>query len=122
MTEAPRFRRGDVVLARVQFVTDPTQIKLRPAVVIQNDRGNRVSPNLIVATISSRLPRRAYPTDFVIRRGSPESEGSGLDRDSVVEGENIFTIPKDDIARRIGRFNHLATQEIDRCLRRSLAL
>ena len=53
MTETAAFRRGDIVLAALSFVTDSAATKLRPAVVIQNDVGNRFSPNLILASASA---------------------------------------------------------------------
>ncbi len=64
MSDELTFYRGDVVLVSLPFVTDPTRSKVRPAVILQNDVGNRFSPNLIVAAISSQLPRREYPTNL----------------------------------------------------------
>ncbi len=122
MTEAQTFRRGDVLLAELPFITTPTEQKLRPALVIQNDVGNRFSPNLIVASISSQLPRRRYPTNVLLRRDSPEAEGSGLDLDSVVQAEAILTISKGAVQRPLGRLNEQAMQAVDDCLRVSLAI
>ena len=122
MTEPQSFRRGDIVLARFPLVTDPSQVKVRPAVVIQNNRGNRYSANVIVAAISSQLPSRPYPTNLVLRHGSPEAAGTGLDRDSVVQAENIFTIPKEFVVGRLGRFNEGAMRATNRCVTASLGL
>lgn len=90
--------------------------------VIQNDVGNRFSPNVIVANISSQVPSRAYPTNLIIRQGAELHVGSGLDRDSVVQAENIFTINKSVISQKIGTFGNRAMQLIDQCLRLSLGL
>ncbi len=90
--------------------------------IVQNDVGNRFSPNLIVAAISSQLPSRQYPTNLIIRHDSLEAEGTGLNRDSAVQSEVILTIPKASVARRLGRFNEVAMQAIDQCLRVSLGL
>ena len=120
--QTPTFRRGDVVLVAFPLVTDFSQTKVRPAVVIQNDIGNRFSPNLIVAAISSRLPSRAYPTNFIVRLNTPEAKGTGLDRDSVVHADIILTIPKSRVIKTLGRFSDAAMQAIDRCLRVSLDL
>ncbi|MFQ5341358.1 MAG: type II toxin-antitoxin system PemK/MazF family toxin [Anaerolineae bacterium] len=71
------FRRGDIVLVAFPLITDFSQSKVRPAVVVQTDVGNRFSPNLIVAAISSRIPRRAYPTNFIVRLDTPRGPGHG---------------------------------------------
>jgi mRNA interferase MazF len=84
MNDAQPYRRGDVVLVNFPYVSDPRQSKRRPAVVIQNDVGNRFGPNVIVAAISSQLPPRDYPTNFVVRHHAPDAQGSGLDCDSAV--------------------------------------
>ena len=122
MSDGQTIRRGDVVLVTLPYVTDPARSKARPAVIVQNDIGNRFSPNLIVAAISSQLPRRGYPTNLIVRLGSPEAEGTGLDRDSVVQAEVILTIPKTGVPARLGRFGDAAIEAIDQCLKVSLAL
>ena len=78
MNEIREFRRGDVVLIPFPYITDFSKTGERPAVIIQNDVGNRFSPNLIAAAISSQIPRKEYPIHFLVRRGSFEAEGSGL--------------------------------------------
>jgi mRNA interferase MazF len=122
MTEPPAFRRGDIVLVRFPLVGEPAQSKVRPAAIIQNDIGNRFGPNLIVAAISSQLPRRDYPTSFIVRANSPDAEGTGFDRDSVVHAETILTISKRDVSHRMGRFSQAAMRSIDQCLMVSLGL
>ncbi len=104
------------------YITDFSRTRERPAVIIQNDIGNRYSPNLIVAAISSQLPARQYPIHFVVRHGSPDAEGTGLDCDSVVQTEVLLTIPKAQVTQKLGRFNSDAMRAIDQCLRVSLAL
>lgn len=116
------FRRGDVVLVSFPYVTDPAQSKVRPAIVIQNDVGNRFSPNVIVASISSQLPKRAYPTNLIVRANSPEAAGTGLDRDSVLQAEVIFTVPKAGVVRRLGQLSAVTQRAFDRCLAVSLGL
>jgi mRNA interferase MazF len=122
MSEAQAFHRGDVVLVALSSVTAPSQSKLRPAVIIQNDTGNRFSPNLVVAAISSRLPRRQYPTNLIVREHSSAARGAGLDCTSVVQAEVILTIPKDSVAARLGRFEGAALEAIDACLKVRLDL
>lgn len=119
MTESETPRRGDIVLATIRFPSAPEQAKVRPIVVIQNDVGNRFSPNVIMAAISTQLPTRSYPTNLVVRQGSELHSGTGLDRDSVVQAENIATISKRALSHRIGRFAAPAMQLIDDCVRTS---
>jgi mRNA interferase MazF len=122
MNETGEFRRGDIVLTVFPYITDPSKSKERPAVIIQNDIGNRYGSNLIVAAISSQIPRREYPFHFCVPLGSSQAEGTGLQKNSIVHTEIILTIPKASARRRIGRFNNGAMKAIDECLRISLAL
>lgn len=122
MIRHPAFRRGDIVMVDLPYVTNPQRSKVRPAVIVQNDVGNRFSPHLIVAAISSQPPRRPYPTALILRGGSPEAAGTGLDRDSVVHGELILTIPKGRVVQRLGRLGTDALPVLDRCLKVSLAM
>jgi mRNA interferase MazF len=122
MNETRVFRRGDVVLTHFPYITEPSAFKERPAVIIQNDMGNRFSANVIVASISSKVPDRKYPFHFWVRIGSPEAKGTGIERDSVVQAENILTISKSNIIKHIGRFSDKAMRQIDECLRVSLGL
>ncbi len=122
MNKAEDFRRGDVVLTRFPYITDPTKAKERPTVIIQNNTGNRHSMNLIVAAISSRIPSRKYPFHFWAPLNSPQASGTGFQKDSVVHAEIILTIPKKSVTERIGRFSDDAMNAIDKCLWVSLAL
>lgn len=122
MSEVREFRRGDVVLTVFPCITDPSEAKERPTVIIQNDIGNRYSSDLIVAAISSRIPRREYPFHFWVPLRSPKAEGTGLQKDSIVHAEILLTIPKTSVTKRIGRFGNDAMKAIDECLRISLAL
>lgn len=122
MSDKRPFRQGDVVLVSMPFISDSTQAKVRPAVIVQNDVGNRFSPNLIVVSISSQLPKRSYPTNLIVRQNTPEAQVAGLDRDSVVQAEVILTIPKTSIVKLLGRFDEVMMRVIDQCLKVSLGL
>lgn len=117
MNETRSFRRGDVILVPFPFITDFSQSKPRPALIVQNDVGNRYSPNLIVAAISSKVPDKDYPTNHHLRAGT-----AGLDRDSVVLTSVILTIPKSSALKRLGHLDEADVQAVDACLRVSLAL
>ena len=116
------FSRGDVVLVPFPYVSDYTQSKARPAVVIQNDIANQFSPNLILALISSTVPAKEYPMHYRVIANSPIGKASGLERDSIVKAEVIITIPKKMVIRKIGAFPLEVMEAIDECLRISLAL
>lgn len=116
------YRRGDVVLVPFAFVKDFAKAKPRPAVVIQNDIANRYSPNLILALISSTVPKKAYPFHYHIQSGTKIATQSGLERDSIVKTEVIITIPEASISRKIGSLPSEAMSEVDECLRISLGL
>jgi mRNA interferase MazF len=115
------FRRGDVILIEIPFA-ERTGSKLRPAVIVQNNIGNRASANLIVVAISSQLPAQALPVQYIVSESTPVAQAAGLPRASVVDCENIATISKRLVRRKLGAFPHEAMSEIDVCLRVSLAL
>ncbi len=89
---------------------------IRPALIIQNDVGNRFSPTTIVAAISTSRGS-AYP--FQVFIGSQES---GLPRDSIVKCEQIQTIDQSRLGRLVGELGGRKLEEIDVALRRSLGL
>ena len=70
-------RRGDVYYADLAGSVGSEQGGLRPVVVIQNDKGNRFSPTLIVAPISSRLTKPPIPTHVILPADSLEKESIG---------------------------------------------
>jgi mRNA-degrading endonuclease toxin of MazEF toxin-antitoxin module len=83
---------------------------------------SRYSSNLILALISSRVPRKIYPFHFHIRNGTELSEKAGLDKDSIVKTEVIITIPKSSVMKKIGFLPSEAMSLVDQCLRISLSL
>jgi mRNA interferase MazF len=122
MSNAIPYGRADVVLVPFPFVTNFTKAKARPAIVIQNDIANKYSPNLILALISSAIPKKSYPFHYRIRGGSKMATQSGLDRDSIVKTEVIVTIPKASILKKIGSLPPEAMFEVNECLKISLGL
>lgn len=110
-------RRGEVHLV----VFDPTvgaEIrKTRPALVIQNDVFNRWSPVTIVAAISSRSEERAYPTKVPL--DPPEGN---LENPSVVLLNQIRTVDRRRLVRRLGRLRPESMRRVDRAIRISLGL
>jgi mRNA interferase MazF len=113
--------RGDVVILDAPFVTRPGS-KLRPMLVVQNDRNNARMANTILATITTNIGRSAEPTQVLIDPQSTEGRNSGLLSLSVVSCENLLTVRRDRIVRKIGRLTEPQMQLVDQALKASLAL
>ena len=115
--EVKRPRRGDVYLVNFDPTIGAEVKKTRPAVVIQNDIGNRWSPITIVAAMTSRFEDPLYPTEVLVRA----SEG-GLEVDSVVLLNQIRSVDKARLVRRLGALKGQTVKEVDRALLLSLGL
>lgn len=109
-------RRGDIYFANLSPVVGSEQGGIRPVLVVQNDVGNKYSPTVIVAAITSKINKAKLPTHI-------ELNGStyGLERNSVVLLEQIRTLDKarliEKIGNAVGKLN-----EIDNALAISLGL
>lgn len=114
-----QYHRGDIVLVRFPLITDFTKYKERPALVIQNDIGNRYSRNLILASISSKVPEKRYPTHLFVSKNDTET---GLHKDSIVQFENILTIPKRLVIRKLGVIPENYFHSIDSSIMISLGI
>lgn len=110
-------RRGEVYL--VSF--DPTRgaeiRKSRPALVIQNDIANRYSPVVIVAALTSKFSEPIYPTEVLVR--APEG---GLSSDSVVLLNQIRSLDKQRLIKRLGALRPDTMVQVERALQISLGL
>jgi mRNA interferase MazF len=115
--EVRRPRRGDVYLVNFAPTIGAEVKKTRPAVVIQNDIGNRWSPITIVAAMTSRFEEPLYPTEVLVKA----SEG-GLAIDSVVLLNQLRSVDKARLVRRLGALKSQTVREIDRALLLSLGL
>lgn len=115
-------QRGDVVLIDFPF-SDRTGSKVRPALVVQDDRWNAALHDTILALISgSRRRRVGAATQRFVAVSDPEATGSGLRIDSVVQCENLVTLDQSLVLLRLGRFSNALMSDIDACLRASLKL
>lgn len=108
--------KGKIVLIRFPF-TDLTSAKLRPAIVLLE--GER---DVVVAFISSRVPRRTAPTDIVVDQAHAEFELTGLKVSSVIKLDKVATISKDLILGEIGEAGDGLKAEINRKLSRTYKL
>lgn len=108
-------RRGDVVI--VDF-GEPG--KLRPALVVQNDRDNGRLTNTIVVQITSNISRAHEPAQHLIDASHSDWKPSGLRRPSVVNCANIAFIRQQHIVRSIGQLSSATMLKINECLKWSL--
>ena len=112
-------RRGDVVLVRFPFSSGAGG-KLRPALVVQNDRNNRRLANVIVAAITTRTHHQGEPTQLLLDPASTDGQSSGLKHISCVTCENLATVEQRLIVRRLGNLSEAVMEQIDGCLINSL--
>ena len=113
--------RGDIVTVPFPF-SSGTGAKLRPALVIQNDTNNRRLTNIIIAAITTTTHRSGQPTQYLVSFASATGQQSGLVQDSVITCENLATLDKSLIRRKLGTLPADAMMQIDLCLRTALGL
>ncbi len=95
-----QIRRGDIYYADLSPVVGSEQGGLRPVLIIQNDVGNKYSPTVIAAAITSRMSKTRLPTHIDIY-----AERAGLARDSVILLEQIRTLDKRRLRERMGHLD-----------------
>ena len=99
-----QIKRGDMFYADLSPVVGSEQGGIRPVLIIQNDMGNKYSPTVIAAAITSQMNKTKLPTHIEI-----DSEQCGLKNDSVVLAEQIRTIDKSRLKEKIG---HIEDEQI----------
>ncbi len=110
-------KRGDIYYADLSPVVGSEQGGVRPVLIVQNDVGNRHSPTVIAAAITSHCEKAKLPTHIEVT-----GEGCGLSKDSVVLLEQIRTIDKRRLKERMGTLDEDAMSEINRALSISFGL
>ncbi len=110
-------RRGDIYYADLRPVVGSEQGGIRPVLVIQNDAGNRHSPTVIVAAITSRMNKAKLPTHVEV-----SAERYGIVKDSVILLEQVRTIDKSRLREKICHLEADIQRKIDRALLISLSL
>lgn len=103
--------RGDVVLCDLNPVVGTEQAGVRPAIVLQIDRANAVSPHTIIAPFTTKIRRALLPSHVVIPAGV-----GGLTQDSVVLCEQIRVIDKQRIVKVLGHLDEPYLQQIAKAL------
>ena len=110
-------RRGDIYYADLSPVVGSEQGGIRPVLIVQNNVGNRFSPTVIAAAITSQKDKANLPTHIRV-----QSTDSGLARDSIVLLEQIRTIDKKRLKEHMGRLDELSMTRVDEALQISFGL
>ena len=110
-------RRGDIYFADLSPVVGSEQGGMRPVLIIQNDTGNRHSPTVIAAAITSQTGKARLPTHI-----SLSAKSCGLSRDSVILLEQVRTIDKSRLRERMGRLDEPMMSQVDGAIAASFGL
>ena len=110
-------RRGEIYYAERSPVVGSEQGGVRPVLIVQNDVGNKHSPTVIAAAITSQREKAKLPTHIELRAAS-----CGLSRDSVVLLEQIRTIDKRRLKERMGELDAPAMSQVNNALEISFGL
>ena len=115
--ESLNIKRGDIYYADLSPVVGSEQGGLRPVLIIQNDVGNRYSPTVIAAAITSKMSKTHLPTHIDIY-----ADKVGLQKDSVILLEQIRTIDKQRLKEKMGHLSDRMMAEVDEALSVSFGL
>lgn len=110
-------KRGELYYADLSPVIGSEQGGMRPVLVVQNDIGNRYSPTIIVAAVTSQIRKAKLPTHIEL-----EPDSFGLPRASVVLTEQVRTIDKRRLRQRIGSLPDDLMRKVDQALQLSLGV
>ena len=110
-------KRGDIYYADLSPVVGSEQGGLRPVLIIQNDVGNRYSPTVIAAAITSRLSKARMPTHIDVH-----ADRVGLIKDSVILLEQMRTLDKRRLKEKMGHLDEALMAEVDRAIAVSVGL
>lgn len=104
-------KRGDIFYADLSPVIGSEQGGVRPVLVVQNDIGNKYSPTVIAAAITSQINKAKMPTHIEI-----DAKGYGLTKDSVILLEQIRTIDKKRLKEKIGKADDTLMKKVNDAL------
>lgn len=110
-------RRGDIYYADLRPVVGSEQGGVRPVLIIQNDIGNKHSPTVICAEITSKMNKAKLPTHVELN-----TKRCDMIRDSVILLEQLRTIDKQRLKERICHIDDELLKDVDRALMISLEL
>jgi mRNA interferase MazF len=104
-------KRGDIYLIDLSPTVGSEQNGTRPCLVIQNDLGNRFSSTVIIAAITSKIQKAKLPTHVELK-----ADLHKLDEDSVILLEQIRTIDKRRIIKKLGSLDQITMRRVDQAL------
>lgn len=110
-------KRGDIFYADLSPVVGSEQGGVRPVLIVQNDIGNKYSPTVIAAAITSQINKAKLPTHIEI-----SAKDYGLQKDSVILLEQIRTIDRKRLREKIGRLDDKLMEKVDEALSISFGL
>jgi mRNA interferase MazF len=110
-------RRGDIYYADLSPVVGSEQGGIRPVLIIQNDVGNRFSPTVIAAAITSQRGKAKLPTHILVNAAK-----TGLSKDSIVLLEQVRTLDKQRLKERMGTLDPQSMTRVDQALSVSFGL
>jgi len=110
-------KRGDLYFADLSPVVGSEQGGTRPVLVVQNDVGNKYSPTVIVAAVTSRINKAKLPTHVEVK-----ADENGLSRDSVILLEQLRTIDKKRLREKVGRVDEDTLASVAEALSISLGI
>ncbi len=117
MVSTVTVRRGDIYYADLSPVVGSEQGGMRPVLIVQNDTGNRHSPTVIAAAITSQTGKAKLPTHIEL-----EAQAFGLTRNSVVLLEQLRTIDKRRLRERMGKLDDTVMSRVNSALAVSIGL
>ncbi len=107
-------KRGELYYADLSPVVGSEQGGIRPVLVVQNDTGNKYSPTIIAAAVTSKIHKARLPTHIEL------PQAFGLQKDSVILLEQIRTIDKKRLMSRIGELSAATMSKVNRAILISL--
>ena len=110
-------KRGDIFYADLSPVVGSEQGGIRPVLIVQNDTGNKHSPTVIAAAITSQTGKARLPTHIELN-----AQSVGLSRDSVILLEQIRTIDKSRLRERMGKLDDTTMTKVDNAIAVSFGL
>lgn len=108
--------RGELYYADLSPVIGSEQGGVRPVLIVQNDIGNKYSPTVIVAAITSQLNKAKLPTHIEV------GTTYGLSKDSVILLEQLRTLDKRRLQEKIGELDNIKLRQVDNALRISISV
>ena len=110
-------KRGDIYYADLSPVVGSEQGGVRPVLIVQNEIGNRHSPTVIAAAITSRTGKAKLPTHIEL-----PGQSSGLPRDSIILLEQVRTLDKKRLRERMGHVEEQVMEKVDTAIAVSFGL